>query len=272
MMILRLQFILIALGVSVITSAQQILDSIPFKYEKGSILVDAKINGKDCKLIFDTGSPHTDFTGAFAKELGWSYPKEKERPGKVQIGTYTTEVNLRAWEKAPFDCPSFTVGRIGYSIMKGKIWMIDYRKEKIYILAEPPVISGLIEIIPFRIRGDQMCANVSINKSEKEDLKIDTGFSSIGKRPFMLGERFLNADSNGLDTVCYEGTCGKMVCRKTATVHVAFSDKHEIYLDALVTKSPIVPVLGNAFFDRYKPVFDLKNNQLLLVAISPEDK
>lgn len=262
----KFYFLILVLCAPSIALAQQITDSIPFKYEKGSILVDAKINGKDCKLIFDTGSPHTDFTGTFAKELGWLYPKEKERPERVQIGTYTTEVNLRAWEKAPFDCPSFTVGRIGYSIMKGKIWMIDYRKEKIYILAEPPVVSGLIEIISFRIRGDQMWANISINKGEKQDLKIDTGFSSIGKKPFMLGERFLNADSNGLDTVCYEGTCGKTICRKTATVHVAFSDKHEIYLDALVTKSPIVPVLGNAFFDRYKPVFDLKNNQIILLS------
>jgi hypothetical protein len=257
-------YFLVLLYIPFVAQAQQITDSIPFRYEKGSLLVDAKIDGKPCTLLFDTGCSTTDFTGAFASALGWDYPKEKERVGKIEIGTYTAELTLTAKAKAPFNCPSFSTGHIGYDLMKDKIWMIDYRKEKIYILNKLPEIPESTGIIPFQIRQNQLWASAAINKGEKQDLKLDTGFSSISKKAMMVGERWLNADSSELDTLCYERTCGGELCRKITMLNLSFGDKQDFYVESLVSKAPNVPVLGNGFFDQYRPIFDLKNNKLIL--------
>jgi hypothetical protein len=250
-----------------IASAQQITDSIPFKYEKGSILVDAKINGKDCKLIFDTGSPHTDVTGDFAKLLGWTYPQERTHLGILQIGTYRKQTIFRSIKGAPYNCPGFSIGHIGYETMKGKIWMIDYLKGMIYILAAPPPLAKALHVIPFRFSNiHQMISSVEVNGKELL-LQHDTGFSSIGKRPIMLDEEFMVAECKDVDSLCYESVCGdRLNCRKKATITISFSDSFEMSVETLGMKKLVDRVvLGNAFYEHYKPVFDLKNNQLLLL-------
>jgi hypothetical protein len=265
---LRFLLTTFALSASAVVSAQQITDSIPFKYERGALLIDAKVRGKACKLIFDTGSPSTDVTGDFAKSLGWKYPQERTRSETLQIGEYRVQTTFLAFKKAPYNCPEFAIGHIGYETMKGKIWMIDYRKEMIYVLAAPPPMAGALHVIPFRISNiHQMIGSVEVN-GKKLLLQHDTGFSSIGKRPIMLDEEFMLVECKDVDSLCYESVCGnRLNCRKKATVTVSFSDSFEMPVEALGMKKLIDRVvLGNTFYERYKPVFDLKNNQLILLS------
>jgi hypothetical protein len=264
-----LQFILMmsAFGVASTSFAQQIVDSIPFIYEKGAILVDAKVNGKTCKLIFDNGAGYTMITEAFVKSSGMPFPSEKNRLGTIQAGSFQTQVELKInTQRSPYDCPSFSDGWMGYNLMQNKIWMIDYRREKIYLLAASPALDDAIAILPFRTSYNQLFIDVKINNGEKQRLKLDTGFSSIGTMPLMLGKQFLDADYNALDSLCYNSVCDKMICRKTTTVNVSFPNHYTIALNALVTTSPYLPVVGNAFFDDYKIVFDYKNNNLILLS------
>jgi hypothetical protein len=167
-------------------------------------------------------------------------------------------------KQAPLNCPSFSQGHIGYSFMKGKIWMIDYRKERIYILSASPAKSEALCIVPFYISYGQLWQTVKINGKPLK-LKFDTGFSSIGTSPILVNEQFLIDECNATDSTCYKGVCGMEYCRKKAMVNFSLSDNFSVDVEAFGFKKLFGVTLGNAFFDHYRPVFDLKNNQLILL-------
>jgi hypothetical protein len=286
---LRLQFIILSLSVSTITSAQQITDSIPFKYEKGWIFINAKIDGQDCRLLFDTGDP---LTRVFPKSLGWTYTNDKSnksafkkiKQAQLQTGTYGQQVDVFAFG-ATITCSAEIDGVIGYNFMKDKIWMIDYKKEKIYILASAPPINKSLHVIPlFIIPGEglwkELLAEIKINgkpytvksngRESRPLLKFDTGFSSNGGTiSLMLDKHFLIEKCNAPDSSSCIEFCGKQFCSLKG-VDVVLSFNNGLTFSVRATGRDGEPggyaLLGNAFFDHYRPVFDLKNNQLVLLS------
>jgi hypothetical protein len=269
-------------------SAQQILDSIPFKFEKPGIIIDAKIDGQSCRLLFDTGDP---LTRVFPESLGWEYTNDKSdksafkkiKQAQLQTGTYAQQVDIFAFGSTK-TCPGELDGVIGYNFMKGKIWMIDYEKEKIYILSSAPPINKALHVIPFFIiPGEglwkELLAEIKINRKpyivksrgreSKKFLKFDTGFSSeSGTISLLLNNRFLLEECNASDSSDCIEVCGKQYCFLKG-VDVELSFNNNLAFSVKATGEEIdrggYALLGNVFFKRYKPVFDLKNNQLLLL-------
>jgi hypothetical protein len=285
---------MLALSVSTIASAQQITDSISFKYEKGAIFIDAKIDGQDCRLLFDTGDP---LTRVFPESLGWKYTNDKSnksafkkiKQSQLQIGTYAQRVDIFAFG-ATRACPEELDGVIGYNFMKGKIWMIDYEEEKIYILSSAPSASKVLHVIPIFIPPGEglwkeLLAKININgksyvvkskgMEQKPLLKFDTGFSSRGKNSkggtisLMLDKRFLIEECNAPDSSTCIEVCEKKYCSlKGVDVELSFNDNLTFSVKATGRDAEQggYALLGNAFYERYKPVFDLKNNQLILLS------
>jgi hypothetical protein len=179
-------------------------------------------------------------------------------------------------------CPREIDGVIGYNFMKGKIWMIDYRKEMIYILAAAPSIDKVLYVIPFFIiPGEglwkELLAEVKVNGKplvskfrggeRKHFLKFDTGFSSrSGTTGLLLSKYFLVEKCNVPDSSYCIDVCGKQYCfLNPRNVDLSFDNNLTFSVEATGEDNGGYALLGNAFFDQYRPVFDLKNNQLLLL-------
>jgi hypothetical protein len=287
MKILRFYLIMLALNASTIVAAQRITDTIPFKLEEHAIIIIAKIDGQSCRLVFDTGDP---LTRVFPEELGWKPAINKDKSGKIkqaqlQIGTYAQQVDIYAFG-ATRACPEAGMdGVIGYNFMKDKIWMIDYRKEKIYILESPPPANEALHVIPFFVipgksLWKELLAEIKINgkpyivksngRESKPFLKFDTGFVSRGGTiSLLLNNHFLMEECNAPDSYDCKEVCGKQYCFLNG-VGVNLSFNNDINFSVKATAEQVsqnsYALLGNVFFERYKPVFDLKNNQLILLS------
>ena len=284
---LRFQLILLALSAFSTVSAQHLLDSIPFKYENGRPVIDAKIEGKTYKFLFDTGDP---LTRIFPEVPGWKIPKptgkqsshESIKHTEIQIGTYAQQVDIYPFKETQ-TCAEELTGVIGYNFMKDKIWMIDYRQKKIYRLDSPPPANKALYVIPIFIMPSnglwkELLAEIKINgqpyvvSSKGRDrsplLKFDTGFGSMsGTVGLLLNKRFLVEECNAPDISSSIEICGKQYQNlKPVTVELTLNNSLTFSVVASGREEVGQALLGNAFFDHFKPVFDLKNNQILLLS------
>ncbi|MCL2133125.1 MAG: hypothetical protein FWH39_02120 [Bacteroidales bacterium] len=282
MKVLRFQLIILALSVSSIVGAQQILDSISFRYEDNSPIIDAEIEGQNYKFLFDTGNP---LTRVFPEVLGWKTTEKSPqhqsiKRTEIKIGTYAQQVDVYPYRETQ-TCKDSLHGAIGYNFMKDKIWMLDYRKKKIYRLNVTPPANKALHIIPiFIIPGGglwkELLAEIKINgkpylvkfreRDTKALMKFDTGFSSkSGTTGLLLNKRFLVEECKIPDITYSIEVCGKQYeYLKPATVDLTINDSPTFSVEATGAEDVEQALLGNAFFERYRPVFDLINNQLLL--------
>ena len=282
---LRILLIILTLSVSSIVSAQQVLDSISFQYEEATIYIDAKIEGKNYRFIFDTGDP---LTRVFPEVLEWKTTAQSKSPAlecikqtEVQIGTYVQKVDIYHFGDTQ-TCSEEVAGVIGYNFMKDKIWMIDYRQKKIYRLDVPPPVNKALHVIPiFMIPGKglwkELLAEIKINgkpyvtkfngRESRTFLKFDTGFGSKrGTTGLLLNRQFLIEKCGVPDSSYLIEVCGKQY-QFLNPVNVDLTFVNNLTFSVETTGENITQaLLGNAFFDRYKPVFDLKNNQLILLS------
>jgi hypothetical protein len=282
----KVPLIIMLICISASSVPQCILDSISFNYISNDIIINAKIDGKNCKLLFDTGDP---LTRVFPSSFGWqaAIRNDKEIATKlkkvsVQIDSYSQQVDVFEYNEGAHACQTEIDGCIGYNFMKDKIWMIDYRREKIYILSSAPIINKSIPVIPiFVMAGNglwkELLAKVKINGSSyvvkrrgvntEPLLKFDTGFSSrSGTVGLFMNKDFLVEKCNAKDSLRCSEYCGMQIC-SIKPVEVEFSFENNVTFSTLASGDNGVGqiLLGNAFFDKYKPVFDLKNNQLILL-------
>lgn len=121
---------------------------LDFSYEKRHIYVSSTINGKDARLIFDSGSSYVCLDSTFLAESGLSYAQRGKAMMKgsgngmqtadiifsgvsVSLGGNTFEpapvpiIDLRAILKNPAD------GIFGMGDVKDKVISIDYPNRKI---------------------------------------------------------------------------------------------------------------------------------------------
>jgi len=131
---------------------------IPFKVEKGYLLVDGKVKGDlPFEAAVSTGSEYSFYNGASLKKLRLFEKSSSEMPGTVLHDTALTLVSatLGIGEQKPvemimlprrdaFDAMSRALGRkidfiLGTDYFDGRIVQFDFRSHVIRFLDNPPV-------------------------------------------------------------------------------------------------------------------------------------
>ncbi|MEG2277020.1 MAG: retropepsin-like aspartic protease [Odoribacter sp.] len=182
---------------------------IPFRYEGGKLLVNAKVNGEPGNFIFDTGAP-VCITHSYATRLGIKGGKEvrfQDSNGQINTSKVLTlnslqlgDVDFKQVECAIFNkgdqIENFGVdGIIGYTLLMDKIIGLDGKAKEI-ILSDNPDYFSLNPAWACEMVGHSYLPMVEIKMGETiaDTVMFDSGaggFYDLSEKSF---ERLRNTD------------------------------------------------------------------------------
>jgi len=254
---------------------------VPFTDEAmdGRIYIDGSINGKRCKLLFDTGAGVTFCRQSFLEKQKWKFDwiKEvaiipgalRESPAKVAIvkvalGNLVRENKIYVEQDSPdslyasFDnCPivgqSF-FGDLSYEI-DGRRNYIIFRKAALRPRSAPPVKPAAREV-PFIREGSHMVVKVKVNNREC-DMYFDTGASQIVFADRHLAQCGLNRPVEATNTIrrTVDGRRDSYAF-SIDRVQLGPIDKTEVHAAVLLNTKFSKPLLGQSFLQGLKYTVD----------------
>lgn len=196
---------------------ENFVQEIPFRYRKGLIIVQAKVNADTAirEFIFDTGAFNSKIEKGLADQLGLPTITTKEnstasgntqtievtRIDSIQFGE-TTFYNIGAGkleyaENSYSPCVAKD-GLIGSNLIKLAHWKIDYQNRKIYFSDKPfeSVAEQNIRISFDRpVLSSTPKIKLNIENEEVSGLMFDTGFNGGLVMPASLASAFSSSDS-----------------------------------------------------------------------------
>jgi hypothetical protein len=260
---------------------------IPFRYEKGLIVVEASIDNEPYNFIFDTGAS-TIIDDDFAEKVkykkigiqksndsrGKSKNKKVVKIKKVSIGgigfsdIVTSISDLDRLKNTT--CIDF-VGVIGANVMNKSVWQIDYEK-KIITLTDSKdslIQSSSRKIFDFHAEGKKTPKiRLTINGKYIDEISLDTGSSGGLDLPekhlkeIGTTNKFItrNAMVSGLHSESMETS------KKTIIPKLAFGKDAEIE-NSCISFNKILPIalVGNDFLQDYLVTIDWKYQEIILV-------
>lgn len=264
-------------------------DSIPFRFEKDLIIVQAKINGQQQSLdfIFDTGAfnskiNHT-LTDAF--DLDTKAIKENtDTNGSVKTIEVTQLKQVKLGEtvftkigagKVVYteDSPSPCIakhGIIGANLIKLAHWKIDFARQMIYFSDRPFVIDNPSNAISLDYDAPMLSAtpkvDFNIDGRSVKNLVIDTGSNGGLRLPSSLQKAFTSAETE----TYYDRSVSGIYGFKTDTLVVKI-----LQLDDFNTRFPIQfsvlgkGLIGNAFLKHFKMYINTSDDIITLEQQKP---
>ena len=264
-------------------------DSIPFRYEKDLIIVQAQINGKQQPLdfIFDTGAFNSKINHTLTDEYDLetkAIKENKDTHGNVKTIEVTQLEQVKFGEtvftkigagKVVYaeDSPSPCIaehGIIGANLIKLAHWKIDYAKQMIYFSDEPFALDNPSEAINFKYNAPMLSATPKvdflIDGRKVENLLIDTGSNGGFRLPSSIGNAFSSKETETYFDRSVSGIYGF----KTDTLVVK-----NLYLDDFDTVFPVQfsvlgkGLIGNEFLKHFKLYINPSDDVIILEPQTP---
>lgn len=245
----------------------------------GRIYINATINGKQCKVLFDTGAGVMFCRQSFLDKQKWKFEwiKEvaiipgalRESPAKVAIvkvalGSLVRDQKIYVEQDPPdslypsFDnCPivgqSF-FGDMSY-VIDGRRNYITFRKAALRPKKAPPVKPTAREV-PYVLDGSHMIVKTKVNNREC-DMYFDTGASQVVFADRHLAQCGLNRPVEATNTV-RRGVDGRRDSYAFSIDRVQLGpiDKTEVNAAVLLNTKFSKPLLGQSFLQGLKYTVD----------------
>lgn len=162
---------------------------IPFYLESGVIIIEAKINGKSGRFLFDNGFSQSALDAQFAQAAGVEFKNEsfltdfnKTKKSTPLTTVDTAQIDHFYFLHTPFYqvdtdliFPCDTIhGIIGGSIINEVNWQIDFDKNTIRISKKPFINQGIPLEIEFR-NNNETFTQLSLGENTSVNCKIDFG-------------------------------------------------------------------------------------------------
>lgn len=254
---------------------------VPFSDEAmdGRMYINGTVNGKPCKILFDTGAGVTFCRQSFLDKQKWKFDwiKEvaiipgalRESPAKVAIvkvalGSLMREQKIYVEQDPPdslyasFDnCPivgqSF-FGDLSYEI-DGRRNYIIFRKARVRPKTAPPVKLAAGEV-PYTRDGSHIIVKAKVNDREC-DMYLDTGASQIVFADRHLAQCGLNRPVEATNTV-RRGVDGRRDSYAFSIDRVQLGpiEKTEVHAAVLLNTKFSKPLLGQSFLQGLKYTVD----------------
>jgi hypothetical protein len=172
-----------------IFSIAQIIDSLPFHFEKGLISIKGKVNDKEVDLIMDTGAGMTATTNVFNSNQNLKTTRKtilvrdgnneakkikKSVISKIEIGKFSTK-NL---EVISFDMPYLVCQEsilLGQDFMKSLNWKFDFKSKLVYFSDKPFAAGSGMLSWDINFLNNRPYVHLKIS-NEKVNCLIDLGY------------------------------------------------------------------------------------------------
>lgn len=264
-------------------------ESIPFRYEKKLIVVDAFLNASKTpnRFIFDTGAFQSKVEYNLAKDLGLKTHSKREN-GTAQGIKREIEITMLdsikfsksmfgniAAGKLKYDAKSYSPcvaedGIIGSNLIKLAQWKFDYQKQHIYVSATP-FTSNAAQPIRMEFKTSFMSGvpliDIEIDGKTIEEVIFDLGFNGglvVPKEHAPLfhstkTQTFIDQSTSGI----YGSKRDTMVVKELV-----------VRLDDFETKIPVEfsslnkALLGNDFLEHFTVYLNQDEDSIILEPIT----
>lgn len=261
---------------------------VPFEYSGNEIIVTARLNGKDCKFIVDTGASQSVLDNAAAANLG-------SRP----LSTFSITAGSQAVPLSYTTVPSLTIGDItfdnipmlvtdlshlgekpsgliGANILRRFLVTINY-DDKTLTLADPRTarVTDSALTVPTKpvFGGTALIVEGRFDDKASINFLVDTG-ASFNNLPLSLAKLLHNGPVMPVGVI--SGIDGKRMSigslkvktlrlanvKVSSPVFTVAPDRNPAH-NGLFTSSAM-GILGNPIWSQFKTTIDYRNEQLIL--------
>ncbi|GGE01299.1 retropepsin-like aspartic protease [Planktosalinus lacus] len=259
-------------------------DSIPFRFEKDLIVVQAQINGKQQPLdfIFDTGAFNSKLESSLADNLGLEIIAEKtnstaqgisQKIEVVQIDSLklgeSTFYNIGAG-KLTYATTSASPciadsGIIGANLIKLAHWKIDYENQLIHFSDSPFEVEGDSYVLPFKrpLLSGTPTINLEIEGKKVENILFDVGYNGGLVLPLSVANHFKNIESKIIQDQSTSGIYGTntdSLLVKNLSVNVGGA-KAQIPVEFSSLNKAL---LGNEFLKHFEVIINYDTKKIYL--------
>ncbi len=245
--------------------SQNIIDSIPFNYEYGFIVVKGKVNDKTYDFLFDTGGL-TSITDKVIKEQKlkpvFQNRKMSKYSVKLTLSDNILNFDFTALKRYRNLSPIADGGVVGRDFFNHRIFKIDYRKKIIYFLNDVPKHKRTNELSFYWEYVVPPYATMTIG-GIKAKVCLDTGYSSrSGLGLAVCRDMFdkLNIDSLyhfKMFSLLKNDTINKTCFKANFQISEVKINNYEMF----IRENSRLNIVGNYFFQDYTIIFDFKNNK-----------
>ncbi len=245
--------------------SQNIIDSIPFNYEYGFIVVKGKVNDKTYDFLFDTGGL-TSITDKVIKELSlepiFQNRKMSKYSLKVALSNNILSDKITVINRRRNLAPIADGGVVGRDFFNHRIFKIDYKKKRIYFFNKLPNNQKKNALHFYWEYMVPPYATMTIG-DVKAKVCLDTGYSSrSGLGLAVCRDIFdkLNIDSLyhfKMFSLLKNDTIDKTCFKANFQISELKIDNYKMF----IRENSRLNIVGNYFFQDYTITFDFKNNK-----------
>ncbi len=257
-------FFFVLLFSSFFSISQDIIDSIPFNYDYGFLIIKGKINEKTYDFLFDTGA-RTSITDEVIDDLKIkpiSYEPFNKYLVNVSLSDKVLEPRIKIKKIHFYLAKIANGGIIGRDFFKNKIFKIDYKQKKIYFLRRKTKNKNSLAFIWNAYTSPY--TEMLIGKI-KVKITLDTGYSSMSGLGLSLSkETFEHFYINKYSlkqfkkfSILKNDTLNKKYFESDVQIGDVFIQNYKIGIQSTYPEN----LLGNYFFQDYVVIFDFINNQ-----------
>lgn len=265
-------------------------ESIPFKYEKKLIIVDAFLNDSKTphSFIFDTGAFQSKVEYSLAESLNlitFSKRDNGTAQGIKREIEITTIDSIKfsksmfgniAAGKLKYDSKSYSPcvaedGIIGSNLIKLAHWKFDYQKKRIFISKTPikPIAKNLIEMdYSTSFMSGVPLVDIEIEGETIKDVIVDLGFNGGLVVPNKYVSKFEKYESKSFIDQSTSGIFGSsrdtLLVKELNVKLGSFNTRTSIEFSSL-NKA----LLGNDFLEHFIIYLNTADNKIIFQPISP---
>ncbi len=293
-------YLLSSLCASLAYSQNKSVIEVPFTFERSSVIVQVKVNGKGSyNMLLDTGAEQSAVDLITAKELGLNL--NPVSGGKI-VATGKKENTLFLTKLSQIEVGSLIArdllavatdfsrisqrvgiplhGVVGYNFLKGRVVQFDYPKRVMRFYSKSPVpkshqpntASRMVLSFHF-YAGDKFPVIDEVYVNGKQiKAELDTGHSGMLALTAAAIKRLgLEAEAEAAEPETSEGALGTSVNRKgklkTLTVGSVTIDSPTVSFRTAgsgLDEAPFDGLLGNDFFKDFIVTFDYRTMMVML--------
>jgi len=272
---------------------------IPFRFERGLIMVIVNIDDEDYNFVFDTGAPTIISYELFEK---LNYKRKRfvasgyDSQGNYGRVTYTDMPELKLGEliyrnigcqivdlrkTQEFRCLNID-GLFGANHMSKAIWEIDYENQEILVANDIKNLNLSEPYYPLDFFTERHSKKpkiaITINGRADDNITYDTGSNGY----ISLSESYLGLFNESFETVDYYGysagtgafgiNTNKAITRitKVPLIQLGRIEKLTIHNNIIMISKR--SLLGNEFLKNYRTIIDWSQNKIFLIREKNFDK
>lgn len=261
---MRISILLIILAVGYWLSAQK-MDTIPFIFEEGKIIIVAEINKKPSKFMIDTGAP-TILSKAFVKK---NRLKDQAIPHLIINNSDFYDITFESHgfntSKGIKHHFSQIAGILGSDFLSMNNWLIDFKNR---ILVVNPDTSEHRVAYSIEFVGDKKNRPIVTFSDDQNRYQFIALFDTGSPDGFNLNASFLNFMDIKTTLVGkrkFYDLDGKHNCLTYKSEPINVTLGNLLVNDTTILFSCRHSVIGNSFMENYKVSIDWKNHKIWLI-------